>query len=132
MITFKRDMGVLTISCLSAICLVSALALQNQANFVTVEGKKVVNASKTIQGVSHISWAASCLSLARNGECKVADYHGGSGDCYLSNQLDDFENATDEWKLLISEICMMGIYKYCIRDVHINVEFVFVLNVYTC
>ena len=115
-------MGVLTISCFSAICLVSAFALQNQAHFVIVEGKKVVNATKTIQGVSQISCVAYCLSLVGNGVCKVADYHGGSGDCHLSNQMDaDVENATEEWKLLIPETGMMGIYKYFIGNVHFKV-----------
>jgi len=93
-------MGVLTTSCFSFICLVSALALQNQANFEIVEGKRVVNVTKTIQSVSHIICAASCLSLAGHGECKVADYHSGARECHLSSQNSTVENATDEWKLL--------------------------------
>ena len=87
----------------SFICLVSVLALQNQANFEIVEGKRVVNVTKTIQSVSQISCVASCLSLAGHGECKVADYHSGARECHLSNQMlsTTVENAMDKWKLLI-------------------------------
>jgi len=102
-------MGVLTILCFSFIFLVSALALQNQANVDIVKGKKVVNATKTIQSVSQISCAVSCLSLFADGECKVADYHRGARECHLSNQILDVtvQNATDEWTLLIPENGMM-------------------------
>jgi len=93
-------MGVLTTSCFSFICLVSGLALQNQANFDIVGGKRVVNVTKTIQSVSQISCAASCLILAGHGECKVADYHSGARVCHISSQNSTVENATDEWKLL--------------------------------
>jgi len=98
-------MGVWTISCLSIICLVSTLALQQNAGFETVKGKRVVNASKTIRGVSQISCAASCLKLAGSGECKGADYHKGTKVCHLSSNMLDVNvaNATEEWKLLIPE-----------------------------
>ena len=104
-------MGVLTISCFSFIFLVSALALQNQANVDIVKGKKVVNATETIQSVSQISCVVSCLRLFADGECKVADYHKGARECHLSNQMLDasVENATDEWTLLILKTGMVGI-----------------------
>jgi len=106
-------MGVLTISSFSFICLVSALALQNQANFEIVEGMKVVNVTKTIQSVSQISCAASCLSLAGHGECKVADYHSGTRECHLSSQTATVENETNEWKLLIITGIMGSILMFC-------------------
>ena len=118
-------MGVLTISCFSAICLVSALALQNQANFEIVKGKKIVNATKTIRGVSQLSCAASCLSLAVNGECNAAGYRSDSKDCHLSSHMLDaaVENATDEWNLLIPKTGMMKIYSCFICDDNYKVAF---------
>jgi len=112
-------MGVLTISCVSFVCLVSALALQNQANqanFEIVKGMKIVNVTKTIQSPSQISCAASCLSLAGHSECKVADYHTGARECHLSSQNATVavENATDEWKLLIiTGMIEISIFMFC-------------------
>ena len=102
-------MSVLTVSCLSAICLVSALALQNQANFKIVKSMKVVNATKTIQRESQHSCAASCLTLAGKSECNVASYRSNSKECLLSSDMLDavVVNATDEWILLIPETGMM-------------------------
>jgi len=96
-------MGVLTTSCFSVICVVSALALREQANFDIITGKRVVNATKIIQRVSLISCAASCLRLAEKGECKVAGYHSGSRECNLSSrELDGaVETAENGWKILI-------------------------------
>ena len=96
-------MAVFAKCCFSVICFVTAVALQQQANFDIVKGKKVVNATKTIKKVSQFQCAASCLRLAENGECKVAGYHSGSMECHLSNHMLEaaVANATEEWKLLI-------------------------------
>jgi len=98
-------MGVFTKSCFSVICFVTALALQEQANFDIVKGKKVFNATKTIKKVSQFQCAASCLRLAENGECKVAGYNSGSRECHLSSHMLEaaVANATDDWKVLIPE-----------------------------
>ena len=96
-------MAVFTSSCFSIICFVTALALQQQANFDIVKGKKVVNATKTIKKVSQFQCAASCLRLAENGECEVAGYNSGSRECHLSSHMLQaaVANATEDWNLLI-------------------------------
>jgi len=99
-------MGVFTKSCFSVICFVTVLALQEQANFEIVTGKKVVNATTTIKKVSQFQCASSCLRLATNDKCKVAGYNSGSRECHLSSHMLEaaVTSASDEWKILIPEI----------------------------
>jgi len=115
-------MGVFIKSCFSIICFVTTLALQEQANFDIVKGRKVVNATKTIEKVSQFKCAASCLRLAENGECKVAGYHSGSRECFLSSHMLEavVVNTTNDWKVLIPEIGKYGYTFYILYFVNLK------------